>query len=109
MAASINKDTLVKHSFWILAGCYFVLVLACLAVLVTGVSATVGKEQEELKTAQDQIKSITSSEPRNPQWVEAYEKQDKFISDKKEEVWKKAWDTQKDMMTWPRDLQTKFA
>jgi hypothetical protein len=106
MAATLDKDTLVKHSFWILAGGYVVLVLGCLAVLMTSVSDTVRKEQEDLKKSQDLVKGIAN--PKNPNVVAAYKKQDDFVDRKKDEVWSKAWETQKDMMTWPTKLQSQF-
>jgi hypothetical protein len=99
----MDKDKLVKHSFWILAGCYVVLVLACLTVLATSVSDTVRKEDEELKNAEKLVTSI--SNPQNDQIVAAYKIQDNFVDRKKDEVWDKAWETQKNMMTWPRELQ----
>src|SRR5260370_12717736 len=99
----MDKDKLVKHSFWILAGCYVVLVLACLTVLATSVGDTVRREDEELKNAEKLVTSI--SNPQNQPIVDAFKKQDNYIDRKKDEVWGKAWDTQKDMMTWPRELQ----
>src|SRR5260370_28140797 len=104
MAATLDKDTLVKHSFWILAGCYVVLVLACLALLMTSVGDAVRKEEDELKNAEKKVKDI--NDPKNQSVVDAYSKQDQIVNDKKDEVWGKAWKTQEDMMTWPRDLQT---
>jgi hypothetical protein len=106
MAATLDKDTLVKHSFWILAGGYVVLVLVCLSVLMTSVGATVEDEREKLKKAQKLVQDVKGT--NNEQVVEAYKKQDELVDRKKDEVWSKAWDTQKDMMTWPRDLQTQF-
>jgi hypothetical protein len=106
MAATLDKDTLVKHSFWILTGGYVVLVLGCLAVLATSVSDSVRNEQEALKKAQDLVQGI--KDPKNQQVVNAYKKQDQFVDSKKDDVWGKAWKTQEDMMTWPRDLQARF-
>ena len=106
MAATLDKDTIVKHSFWILAGGYVLLVLACLVVLKTNVGATVQKEEEELAKAEGVVKGI--NDPKNQLFVDAYKKQDEIVDKKKDEVWGKAWETQKDMMTWPRDLQASF-
>jgi hypothetical protein len=106
MAATLDKDTLVKHSFWILAGGYVVLVFGCIAVLATSVGSSVQKEQETLKKAEDTVKGI--SNPKNGDVVAAYKKQDDLVNGKKDDVWKKAWDTQKDMMTWPRGLAARF-
>jgi hypothetical protein len=106
MAATLDKDTLAKHSFWILAGTFVVLVLGCLTVLATSVSDSVRKEQDDLKKAQDLVQGI--KDPKNPAYEEAYKKQDQFVNGKKDDVWGKAWKTQEDMMTWPRDLQARF-
>ena len=106
MAATLDKETLVKHSFWILTGCFVVLVLACLTVLATTVSDTVHKEEEALEKAKATVTGI--KDPKNDEYVKAYKKRDEKIDRKKGEVWSKAWETQKDMMTWPRDLQTRF-
>src|SRR6266404_1594978 len=106
MAATLDKETLVKHSFWILAGCFVVLVLACLTVLATTVSDTVHKEADALEKAKATVTGI--KDPKNQAYVDAYKKRDDKIDSKKGEVWGKAWETQKDMMTWPRDLQTRF-
>ena len=58
MAATLDKDTVVKHSFWILAGCYVVLVLFCLGVLMTSVSATVQDEEAKLEKAKKTVTDI---------------------------------------------------
>jgi hypothetical protein len=106
MAATLDKDTIVKHSFWVLAGGYVVLVLACLVVLKTSVGDTVRKEKEDMEKAEAVVKGI--NDPKNQSFVDAYKKQDEVVDKKKDEVWGKAWETQKDMMTWPRDLQADF-
>jgi hypothetical protein len=106
MAATLDKDTIVKHSFWILAGGYVVLVLAALFVLMTSVGNTVEDEKEKLKKAQKLVTDVPGK--NNDSVVQAYKKQDQLVDGKKDEVWRKAWETQKDMMTWPRDLQAQF-
>jgi hypothetical protein len=106
MAATLDKDSLVKHSFWILTGLFLVLVLGCLAVLATSVSDTVNKEAETLKKAEATVQGI--KDPKNERFVEAFKKQDELVEHKKDDVWKRAWETQKDMMTWPRALASRF-
>jgi hypothetical protein len=106
MAATLDKDTIVKHSFWVLAGGFVVLVLVCLSVLMTSVSNTVEDEKGKLKKAQELVQGVKGD--NNALVVAAYQKQDQLVDRKKDEVWGKAWETQKDMMTWPRDLQSQF-
>jgi hypothetical protein len=99
MAARLDKETLIKQHFWILAGCFVILMLIPLLVLVTSVSATVEQEEKTLTDSKETVKRI--SDPKNKDWVEAYKTQDKIIADKKNKIWQIAWDHQKDMTTWP--------
>ncbi len=106
MAAKIDKEVLIKYHFWILAGCFLILVLVPLVSMGTGVSEAVEKEKKDLEAKQGTLKKI--SNPKNEKWVAAYEKQDSYVDKKKKELWKQAWDTQADMMTWPVNLEAKF-
>jgi hypothetical protein len=107
MKVNVNKEQLLKHHFWILSGCYLLVVLIPLVLLGTGVSDSITKEQQTLESAKKDIKGVTN--PKNQKWVDAFEKQDKFVEDKKNIIWAKAWELQKDMMTWPPDLQETFS
>jgi hypothetical protein len=108
MKVNVNKDQLIKHHFWILTGCYLVVALIPLILLGTGVSDTITKEQGDLDKTKQGVKSITS--PKNDNWVKAYEKQDHYVDEKKNQVWKQAWELQKDMqMIWPPELQDTFS
>jgi hypothetical protein len=99
MAVQIDKEALIKHHFWILSGCFLLLVLIPLILLGTSVSKTVAEEGKKLDESKKSLKGINN--PKNEKWVNAYKKQDEYVKVKKNEVWKDSWETQKYMMTWP--------
>jgi hypothetical protein len=105
MAASFDKETLIKHHFWILTGVCLVLLLVPLLMLVTSVSATIEEETTAYEKAKKLVETIKNGQPMNPEFVKAYEKQDVGIESKKSTVWSSAWELQKDMMTWPVELE----
>jgi hypothetical protein len=107
MAAKIDKEFLIKWHFWILAGLFVILALVPLLMLTTSVSATVADEQEKLNKNKEMVKGI--KDPKNQSWVDALTKQDGFVEEKKNDVWAKAWELQKDLMTWPQEFVEKYA
>jgi|GEM_PF-5149000 len=108
MAVKIDKEVLIKHHFWILTGLCVLLVLIPLLCLVGGVSGTVTKEAETMNAAKKKAQSISSSEQKNGKWVDAYKKQDNIVDGRRMVVWKQAWETQRDFMTWPEGLLSEY-
>jgi hypothetical protein len=106
MAVKIDKDVLIKHHFWILTGAFFLFALIPLLVLATSVSATVSKEKTALASEEKRIRDVNN--PKNDKWVEAYKKQEVQVDGKKREVWGQAWQTQKDLMTFPERMSATF-
>jgi hypothetical protein len=105
-AAKIDKQMLIKHRFWILAGFFFLLVLIPLLVLTTSVSPTIGAEEVKLTQAKKTLNDIKN--PKSDKWVDALKTADIEVNRRKNEVWEQAWEMQKDMMTWPADLNDTF-
>jgi hypothetical protein len=108
MAVKIDKEVLIKHHFWILTGLCVLLVLIPLVCLVGGVSGTVTKEAEVMAASKKKAQSISSSEQKNGKWVDAYKKQDDIVDSRRMVVWKQAWQTQRDFMTWPEGLLSEY-
>src|SRR5262249_21961572 len=106
MAGKIDKDVLIKHHFWILTGTFFLFALIPLLVLGTSVSATVSKEKTALASEEKRIRDVNN--PKNDKWVDAYKKQEVQVDGKKREVWGQAWQTQKDLMTFPERMSATF-
>ncbi len=106
MATKIDKEVLIKHHFWILAGVFLLMVLIPLFVLWSSVGTTIAKEAEELESSKKTVQGITN--PRNPQHIAAITKRDEVIAARKNQVWKEAWDAQKDVFTFPEAQKAVF-
>jgi hypothetical protein len=78
-------------------------VLLALGMLPASVGQSVCKKEQEFQSAKEMLKKL--NHPRNEKWVEAYQKVDVVVREKKNEVWADGWDAQKDMMTWPDTLE----
>jgi hypothetical protein len=99
MAAKFDKDTLIKHRFWIMLGTTGLLVLICWLVLVF--SSSGAAEKKKFNDTLESVKKLEQSKPKNKQWIDPWvEYGDKFTK-QKDGVWKQGWETQQDLYTWP--------
>jgi hypothetical protein len=103
MALKVDKDFLLKHRFWILTGLFVILALVPLFLLTTSVSATVAQKQKEFDDSKKSVEGIGPTAP-NEKWVEAFKTQDEYVADKKSKMHSEAWNSQKNMMTYPDPL-----
>ena len=84
------------------------LVLIPLLCLVGSVSGTVEKEGQALDNKKKEGQGIVNSVPPNQRWVDAYKKQDVVVEKKQAVVWGQAYETQKDLITWPEELLVEY-
>ncbi len=106
MAAKFDKDTLVKHRFWIMLGTTGLLVFICWLVLVF--SSSGAAEKKKYNDTLDSVKKLEQGKPKNQNWIAPWvEYGDKFTK-QKDGVWQQGWDTQKDMYTWPSRDKARF-
>src|SRR5579862_4975320 len=106
MAAKFDKDTLIKHRFWIMLGTTGLLVFICWLVLVF---SSVGAEQKtKFDNAKKNVETLIKSKPKNPNWIEPWVRYGEEFTKQKDGVWKQGWETQKDMYTWPMEQKARF-
>src|SRR6516165_6007683 len=106
MVAKFDKEVLIKHHFWILSGVFLLLALIPLLLLATSVSARVNRASEMYKSEAGKVSGI--KDPKNKSWIDAYHQQDIEIEKKKIKLWQDAWETQKDLMTFPASMTDTF-
>lgn len=102
----MDKETLIRHRFWVLAGAEIPLVLIALAVLVFGVRSQVVATQQKIESQVNKPKEI--KEARNDRWVERLKKEEAAVVKVLHRVWKEGWDSQAELVTWPQDVQKEF-
>src|SRR5262249_12261765 len=107
MAVQFDKELLIKHHFWILLGTTVLLLLIVLPILSSSVGAQIEKEEGAFKGKKETLKGLRDF--KNGKWVTAFEKQDGIVLEKQKDVWGESWEVQKDMMTWPADIEEKYS
>jgi hypothetical protein len=97
---TIDKETLIKHRFWIALGVFVVLILvAVLLIPIFQGSANAALE----KKYQDTVKLVEAiKSPKSEHFRKPLEEKEGELKKHKNIVWEKAWAPQADFMTWPQ-------
>jgi hypothetical protein len=99
---TVDKDTLLKHRFWIALGGFallWLIGLILIPVLQGSYNDTKVKAFDEAKKGVEAI----PAQPKNDKFKEPLVQKEKNLKDKKLEVWGKVFkDYQANMSTWPR-------
>src|SRR5438128_1023075 len=101
----VDKETLIKHRFWIALGAYallWLLLLLMLPLMIGSSASAARKVYTDANTAVDNIKSPKVNFS-NDAWLSPLKQKEEDLKKRKEKVWQAAWETQKDLMTWPGD------
>jgi hypothetical protein len=106
MANKIDKEFLLKNRFWVLLGSAGLLALVCLLTLLFVGSSEGGVRQTRYEKSRKEVIDKSKSKPKNESFVTPWKKYTKIFTDQKDGVWNMAWDTQKDMFTWPDSNDT---
>jgi hypothetical protein len=101
MAAKLDKQTLIKHHFWILLALAVVLIPVALGGVWVGVA---GATAAQTKKIDDTKKKLTSTPAKSKQSAEELDKQLEVLNKRKSEVWKEAYEKQKGLFVWPKAL-----
>src|SRR5262245_12374476 len=105
----LDKETLIKHQFWIGFGVFLPLVLISLLWLQGVAAEDTANKAKALKKLKDDLAEKEKSPPKSKNDVNNLEKTCKDLEKRREEIWERAWKMQEDMMTWPAEVQEKMA
>src|SRR5271155_1363756 len=103
---SVDKETLIKHKFWIVFGVYVFLILIAALYLPTVVAEYTAEEARKIDSKKRDLDHLISAPPKNTADWNQMEERRKLLEKRKVDMWKVAWDLQKDVMTWPDELKT---
>jgi hypothetical protein len=96
----VDKEFLLKHHFWILAGLVLLLELPAYILLSTSVAGDNDKEKKTIEAANSQLKAI--NQVKNSSFLNALKRKDKKLFYQKTEVWEKAWRNQEKIFVFPK-------
>jgi hypothetical protein len=105
----VDKETLIKHQFWIGLGVFVPLVLFTLFWLGDSTADATTAKKKSLDAHLNELKKLEDGRPkRKNDWnqLEALRVQ---LEKRKDEIWEKAWKMQEDLLTWPPEVQEKLA
>jgi hypothetical protein len=99
--AKFDKEQLKKHQFWIGLGAYLVLWLIAVIAVKAGGDDTKQKKWAEAKKT---IEAAKAKGPKTPAYLAPWDKHGLTFRKHKDVVWKKAWDDQAAIYTWPAGM-----
>jgi hypothetical protein len=112
MATKIDKETLIKHRFWILLGAFVPLWLIALIILL-GVASLVEAKRKEYTKQVDVVTKINNPNTKSEHYIDPLKEQESKLRDQKLKVWGEVWDSQIDpdtkqhfMDDWPYNDKT---
>jgi len=100
-----DKDTVIKHHFWFLLATAMPLALVGILILMTVVSAEIAKNRKDLDSA---LKGANVSDAKNDEWITQKRKEVDKAKIREKEVWEEAYNLQKNLFTWPDEIERKF-
>jgi hypothetical protein len=102
----LDKETLLKHKFWLLLLVTVPLTLGAIFLLVTSVSGEISAKRK--KVVSDLAAFQKVGDIKTPEEI-AIAKRDADIEKGKEKiVWEKAYEKQEDLFTWPQKVEDEF-
>src|SRR5262245_48618842 len=97
---AMDKDTLVKHKFWVMLAVAAPLALGAIFLLLTVVSSSVAAIR---KANEDAVKNIRPpNDAKNDENVKVKKSEAEKVIETKDKAWAKAWSEQEKFFTWPK-------
>jgi hypothetical protein len=94
-----NNEALKKHHFWILFGLVPLFVLIAVLMISSNVGGEVEKRNSEIEAAKNDLKK---SSPKSKGDLKMLDEAIATVDGKRGGLWKRNWDKQKDLYTWPK-------
>jgi hypothetical protein len=98
-----DKETLIKHHFWILLGVFGVLALILLILIPTVVGADAEAKDKRIKAAEGDLKANQNAVSRP--FIAALDEQKNVLGQKRGELWTEMYDKQKGLISWPGEMR----
>lgn len=90
--ASVNKDALKKHHFWILTGLAPLLVLIAVILITSGVGSAIDKKKDEIESTTKTLG--TKQSPKSNHLITLMDGQKTALEAKRGDLWKENWERQ---------------
>jgi hypothetical protein len=99
-----DKDTLIKHRFWLLLAATVPMILVAVFLLITSVSASIEAKKKEVEAA----KASGGGDIIGPAEIEMLKESAAEHKELESKVHKQAYEIQGDLMTFPKAVEDRF-
>src|SRR5258708_6429297 len=103
----LDKEFLLKNRFWVLLGTAVLLWVVLVGMIFFDPAKKAAAESKKFAETEKQFKK--DQDPKNDSFLTEWQKLEKTFKGHKDRVWERAWESQKNVMTWPRDLAKMMA
>ena len=97
----MDKESLIKNQFWLGLGGFGLLWLILWICALANGSTEADNEKNAYAKVGKTIDDWKNKKPKNNTFIAPWQEYGKKFADQKNDVWGKAWDTQKDFYVWP--------
>jgi hypothetical protein len=102
----LDKETLVKHQFWIGFGVLLLLIVVTLFWLSQVSAEGNATEKQKLDNKMAELGKYIAAAPKNKNDIQVQKDRVALLEKRREEIWEKAWKMQEELMTWPPSVQS---
>jgi hypothetical protein len=95
----LDKETVIKQRFWFALGFFFLLWVIAFFVMKVSGAGEVKAKQDAYTKSKKEIEGFKN--PKNDRFVKPWNDHKGVFEGQKNTVWEKAWELQKEMVTWP--------
>ncbi|HLW63943.1 MAG TPA: hypothetical protein VKS79_01405 [Gemmataceae bacterium] len=99
----MDKETLIKHQFWILLGVYALLALILIILVTTVIGADAEAKEKKINDQKNDLKNNANAISRP--YIAVLDQQKDTLSQKRGELWTEMYDKQKGLIAWPGDMR----
>src|SRR5262249_54790612 len=104
-----DKETLVKHKFWVVYGIFLPLCLITFIWLESESADATEKKQKELNQLQQNLKDKVDSPAKTDNDIALMKSRYDDLVKRRQDVWEKAYRMQEPLQDWPPEVQEKLS
>jgi hypothetical protein len=97
----IDKESLIKHKFWIACGTFLLLWLIGFTVLLVSAGEPIRQHRQDYEKAKSDAEAALSKGPKNENFFKPWREHQMLFRHHKDVIWEKAWNLQQSIYTWP--------
>lgn len=100
-----DKELLIKHHFWILAGTFLLFWLVSLLIVQFSTASAVVTAADEYKKSTEVLTPFATNAVNTTTYLPPWNFYEKLYRDHKDIIWANAWEKQKSLFTWPGEFR----